>query len=75
MAMQVNHAQTAHSFAAEVAEVTFDSIWGNAMQREDFLALAAGVRQFSLEMAELDFVSNVLGAQRAGSEQPQAVAD
>jgi len=56
--MQMNQAQTTHSFATDIAETAFDSVWGNALQREDFLALAAGVRQFSLEMTDLAFVSS-----------------
>ncbi|WP_256601458.1 MULTISPECIES: hypothetical protein [unclassified Pseudomonas] len=64
--MQMNHAQTASPFISEVTDVTFDSVWGNAMQREDFLALAAGVRQFSQELAGLTLVST---AHRAAAEQ------
>ncbi|MFJ3486173.1 hypothetical protein ACIPL1_22645 [Pseudomonas sp. NPDC090202] len=39
----------------------FDQIWGNAMQREDFLALAASLRQFNLSQANLAFLPGTTG--------------
>jgi hypothetical protein len=49
--MQINQAIAHTSFSVQASEVRFSSVWGNEMQREDFLALAAGVRQFSAGMA------------------------
>jgi hypothetical protein len=49
--MQMNQAVTHTSFAAQAPEASFSSVWGNEMQREDYLALAAGVRQFSADLA------------------------
>lgn len=72
MTMQTNLAQTTQSFMAEPAETSFASVWGNAMQREDFLALAAGVRQFSLGMADLALVSST---PHYASEQAQLAAE
>lgn len=56
--MLMNHADTSIAFTVQAAEPTFNSVWGNEMQREDFLALAAGVRQFSASQVDLAFVSN-----------------
>jgi len=70
--MQTNLAHINQSFTAEPAEASFESVWGNAMQREDFLALAAGVRQFSLGMADLTFVST---PQRPTAEQVHFAAE
>lgn len=59
--MQMNQADTRFAFtvqaAVRTAEPTFSSVWGNEMQREDFLALAAGVRQFSATQVDLSSVS------------------
>lgn len=49
--MQINQTIAHTSFSVQASEATFSSVWGNEMQREDFLALAAGVRQFSADMA------------------------
>ncbi|MFJ3468630.1 hypothetical protein ACIPO9_10540 [Pseudomonas sp. NPDC090203] len=49
--IQMNQVIAHTSFSAQASEATFSSVWGNEMQREDFLALAAGVRQFSADMA------------------------
>jgi len=49
--MQINQAIAHTSFSVQASEATFSSVWGSEMQREDFLALAAGVRQFSADMA------------------------
>jgi len=70
--MQTNLAQTTQSFMAEPAEASFESVWGNAMQREDFLALAAGVRQFSLGMADLTLV---ISTQHYAGEQTHLAAE
>lgn len=70
--MQTNLAQTTQSFMAEPAEASFESVWGNAMQREDFLALAAGVRQFSLGMADLTLVRST---QHHAAEQAHLAAE
>jgi hypothetical protein len=56
--MLMNQAETSIAFTVQAAEPTFSSVWGNEMQREDFLALAAGVRQFSASQVDLAFVSN-----------------
>jgi hypothetical protein len=52
--MQLNQAITHASFSVQAPEASFNSVWGNEMQREDFLALAAGVRQFSADLALLN---------------------
>jgi len=49
--MQMNQPVTHASFNVQTQEASFNSVWGNEMQREDFLALAAGVRQFSADLA------------------------
>lgn len=53
--MQMTQAETSFAFAVQAAVPSFKSVWGNEMQREDFLALAAGVRQFSATQADLAF--------------------
>jgi hypothetical protein len=53
--MQTNQANTRPEFAAQQAESSFSSVWGNEMQREDFLALASGLRQFSANQADAGF--------------------
>lgn len=58
--MQVNQADNNIAFTVQATEPTFSSVWGNEMQREDFLALAAGVRQFSATQVDLAFVSGTL---------------
>jgi hypothetical protein len=58
--MQVNQADNNIAFTVQAKEPTFSSVWGNEMQREDFLALAAGVRQFSATQVDLAFVSGTL---------------
>jgi hypothetical protein len=60
--MQMNQAETTLAFSAQAQttqprEPSFNSVWGNEMQREDFLALAAGVRQFSVGLAQMAFVT------------------
>nr|WP_314578886.1 hypothetical protein [uncultured Pseudomonas sp.] len=55
--MQVNQADDNIAFTVQATAPTFSSVWGNEMQREDFLALAAGVRQFSATQVDLAFVS------------------
>lgn len=55
--MQMNQAETSVAFTAQSADSSFDSVWGNEMQREDFLALATGVRQFSACLSEIAFTS------------------
>ncbi|MEX6674746.1 hypothetical protein QWI18_02295 [Pseudomonas sp. W2Oct36] len=54
--MQTNQANTRQDFTAQKNESSFSSVWGNEMQREDFLALASGLRQFSANQADLAFV-------------------
>lgn len=63
--MQMNQAETTLAFAARtqpspVREASFSSVWGNEMQREDFLALAAGVRQFSVGLGQMGFTAGPL---------------
>jgi hypothetical protein len=58
--MQVNQPDNNIAFTVQATEPTFSSVWGNEMQREDFLALAAGVRQFSATQVDLAFVSGTL---------------
>lgn len=59
--MQTNQANTRQEFAAQKNESSFNSVWGNEMQREDFLALASGLRQFSASQADLAFVPSSAG--------------
>lgn len=59
--MQTNQASTRPEFAAQTNESSFSSVWGNEMQREDFLALASGLRQFSASQADLAFASSATG--------------
>ena len=59
--MQTNQANTRQEFAAQKNESSFSSVWGNEMQREDFLALASGLRQFSATQADLAFVPSSAG--------------
>lgn len=54
--MQTNQSNTRPEFTAKKNESSFSSVWGNEMQREDFLALASGLRQFSASQADLAFV-------------------
>ena len=68
--MQMTQAETSFAFAVQAAVPSFKSVWGNEMQREDFLALAAGVRQFSATQADLAF-----GAQPHTSEQAALAAE
>jgi hypothetical protein len=56
LTMHMNQAEPTLSFPAQASEQSFSSVWGNEMQREDFLALAAGVRQFSVGLAQMGFV-------------------
>lgn len=58
--MQTNQAETALAFSAQAGETTFSSVWGNEMQREDFLALAAGIRQFSVGLEDVAYVPGAL---------------
>ncbi|MCF7532535.1 hypothetical protein [Pseudomonas petrae] len=59
--MQTNQANTRQEFAAQKNESSFSSVWGNEMQREDFLAMASGLRQFSASQADLAFVPSSAG--------------
>lgn len=59
--MQTNQANTRQEFAAQQNESSFSSVWGNEMQREDFLALASGLRQFSASQADMAFVPSSAG--------------
>lgn len=68
--MLMNQAETSIAFNVQAAEPTFNSVWGNEMQREDFLALAAGVRQFSASQVELAFVPS--GKFFSGAHAPSA---
>jgi hypothetical protein len=70
--MQTNQAETTLAFTAPTAETSFSSVWGNVMQREDFLALAAGVRQFSIGLEGVAFVA---GSRPCAVEQGQFAAD
>lgn len=58
--MQISQADATSTFNVQALETTFSSVWGNEMQREDFLALAAGVRQFSASHADAAFVPAAL---------------
>lgn len=68
--MQVNQAEATLSFAAQNTEASFSSVWGNEMQREDFLALASGVRQISV--TQMAFMATGL---TTSVEQPQGAAE
>ncbi|TDV67708.1 hypothetical protein [Pseudomonas sp. LP_7_YM] len=70
--MQVNQAATTQAFTAPAAETSFSNVWGNEMQREDFLALAAGVRQLSTHLEDVAFVP---GALRYSGEQAQCAVE
>jgi hypothetical protein len=59
--MKTNQANTRPEFARQTSESSFSSVWGNEMQREDFLALASGLRQFSTSQADLAFASSATG--------------
>lgn len=78
--MQTNQANTRQEFAAQKNESSFNSVWGNEMQREDFLALASGLRQFSASQADLAFVPSSAGYATGGAsgysaEQGQLAAE
>ena len=53
--MQMNQATDAAAFTSSTADASFSSVWGNAMQREDFLALAAGLRQYNVFASDMAF--------------------
>lgn len=63
-----------HSIATEndthsslPGDTTFNQVWGNEMQREDFLALAAGLRQFSvLHSSEMYMAPPAMAAGASG---------
>jgi hypothetical protein len=59
--MQMNQADTTTGFTTQASESSFNSVWGNEMQREDFLALVAGLRQFNAFEPQMAFVSNAAG--------------
>lgn len=59
--MQTTQVDTRQEFTAQKNESSFSSVWGNEMQREDFLALASGLRQFSASQADLAFVPSSAG--------------
>jgi hypothetical protein len=59
--MQTNQATTRPEFAAPQTESSFSSVWGNEMQREDFLALASGLRQFNASQTDLAFGPSASG--------------
>lgn len=59
--MSIHQATTATAFSTPAAEPTFSSVWGNEMQREDFLALAAGLRQFNAFAHDMAFVPDAAG--------------
>ncbi len=78
--MQTNHSNTRPEFAAQKNESSFSSVWGNEMQREDFLALASGLRQFSASQADLAFAPSSAGyatghASSYGTEQGQLAGE
>ncbi|HXR02174.1 MAG TPA: hypothetical protein VN798_17450 [Pseudomonas sp.] len=54
--MQVNQAETSIAFSTQATEPSFSSVWGSEMQREDFLALAAGVRKLSVSQDDIAFI-------------------
>jgi hypothetical protein len=82
--MQTNHSNTRPEFTAQKNESSFSSVWGNEMQREDFLALASGLRQFSAGQADLAFAPSSAGyatgyamahASGSGTEQGQLAGE
>ena len=78
--MQTNQANNRQEFAAQKNESSFSSVWGNEMQREDFLALASGLRQFSTSQADAAFVPSTAGyatgsANRYAAEQGQITGE
>lgn len=54
--MQTTQADTSLASTHQKGDTPFSRVWGNEMQREDFLALAAGVRQFSIGLEGVSFV-------------------
>lgn len=52
--MQTARIDNSFEFARHPQEQTFSSVWGNEMQREDFLALASGVRHYQASLAAID---------------------
>ena len=63
--MQMTQAETSFAFAVQAAVPSFNSVWGNEMQREDFLALAAGVRQISANRIDEVFSTQSAVMERA----------
>jgi hypothetical protein len=56
--MHTHSAETRLGFTGQAAQPSFSSVWGNEMQREDFLAMAAGVRQLTGYKAERVLVAD-----------------
>ncbi|HEY0290449.1 MAG TPA: hypothetical protein VGC62_26165 [Pseudomonas sp.] len=53
--MQIAQIDNSLEFAHRPQEQTFSSVWGNEMQREDFLALAAGLRHYNASLVSVEF--------------------
>lgn len=66
--MQTARIDNSFECAHAPQEQTFSSVWGNEMQREDFLALAAGLRSYNAALAQMGYTD----ADPLGSMEPQA---
>lgn len=56
--MQTAQIDNSFEFARHAQEPTFSSVWGNEMQREDFLALASGLRQHNASLSEVEYTGD-----------------
>jgi hypothetical protein len=54
LTMQTARIDNSFEFARQPQEQTFSTVWGNEMQREDFLALATGLRHYQASLAAVD---------------------
>lgn len=56
--MQTAQIDNGFNCVRPLQEPTFSSVWGNEMQREDFLALAAGLRQYNASLGDPECADN-----------------
>ncbi|WP_268796758.1 hypothetical protein [Pseudomonas huanghezhanensis] len=59
--MQTAQIDNSFEFSCHPQEQTFSSVWGNEMQREDFLALASGLRHYSASLMQVGYIDGVPG--------------
>jgi len=50
--MQTAHIDNSFECVRAPLEQTFSSVWGNEMQREDFLALATGMLHYNASLSD-----------------------